>query len=155
MTAKASEFSFVNHQHVSFSVIREPQMIQVTIIDQQPELFFQHRTITELQEDFRSPVYLLIKLPFGNFFKPLVKPTHTHAHTQILEEKSATSAKFQLGTNFYGQLINLLKRGVDNENPPEPLTTVCTAIIKRINAVNLYYCSQNKNPYFNHSLFNS
>lgn len=112
-------------------------------------------TITEVQEDFRSPVYLLIKLHFGNFFKPLVKLTHTHAYTQILEEKSSTSAKFQLGTNFYGQLINLLKRGVDNENPPEPLTTVCTAIIKRINAVNLYYCSQNKNPYFNHSLFSS
>ena len=97
----------------------------------------------------------LFDISLGNFFKPLVKLTHTHAHTQILEEKSATSAKFQLGTNFYGQLINLLKRGVDNENPPEPLTTVCTAIIKRINAVNLYYCSQNKNPYFNHSLFNS
>lgn len=40
-----------------------------------------------------------------------------------------------------------LKTGIYNGNSDGPLTTVYATIIKRINVVNLYYCSRNKkNP---------
>lgn len=49
-----------------------------------------------------------------------------------------------------------LKTGIYNGNSDGPLTTVYATIIKRINVVNLYYCSRNKKkPYFNCNPFNS
>lgn len=51
------------------------------------------------------------------------------------------------GNHFLWSTNKPLKTGIYNGNSDEPLTTVYATIIKRINVVNLYYCSQNKkNP---------
>lgn len=93
---------------------------------------------------------------FWQLLKLLAKLTHTHRlMTKCHRKRPRPPPNFSWEDIFYGQLINLPQTGVDNGNPVQPLTTVCTALIKRINAVNLYYCSWNKKPYFTHNLFNS
>lgn len=65
------------------------------------------------------------------------------------------NAKFQQEP-FLWSTNKPLKTGIYNGNSDGPLTTVYATIIKRINVVNLYYCSQNKkNLYFNCNPFNS
>lgn len=94
---------------------------------------------------------------FWQLLKLLAKLTNTHILMMKCHRKRPRPPPNFRQEDFFflRPADNPSETRVDNRNRVQPLTTVCTALIKRINAVNLYHCSWNKKPYFTHNLFNS